>query len=362
MTMAFTHSPLRLPAGPPRPAVEQSCEGPRTCLESLAGRRFSGRVSFQRGDRFAEVLLRGGQPLAATLWGPADASSRAGQEALNELTALAATDWSCQVEPLEPSLLAALAGLGTEPEVCNLSTVAGLRALLRDLARRGENGVLELRGAQPVRDRWARALLAEGRVLGSYSHAAPRLAPSLEPFGGLLTQPLPPVHWFPASSAALQIPPAVSMLDGPGAAIERQVIWIVSRFEGDWGRARERSAAPAALAQALARMLAALVALADLVARRGDDAGLEAALADPIEADPRRIVEQDPRLAALGPSQACPLLGQLAADALQRIVLAYPDPNLTECCRQAALALQTELRAALPSPHRAAGPDGGTPA
>src|SRR5690349_20310484 len=105
MTPALAPSPLRLPQGQPKPVAELVSEGPRACLEVLAGRRFSGRVSFQRGDHLAEVLIRGGQPLVATLLGPDGEPARAGQEALNGLTALPTTDWSCQVEPLDPSLL-----------------------------------------------------------------------------------------------------------------------------------------------------------------------------------------------------------------------------------------------------------------
>ena len=351
MTVTLQPSPLRLPVGELTPAAAQAADGLRACLETLSQRRFSGRVSFQRGDDLAEVLLRTGQPLAATLSGGGERPVCTGQEALNTLTALPGSDWVYQIEPLEPSLLGALAGLGAEPEVCSLSTVAGLRALLRDLAQRGENGVLELRGDRPEHERWARALLSEGRLLGSYSDAAPRLTPSLEPLGGLLCQPLPPVHWFRATSAALQIPPAVAMVQGLGGAIERQVIWIVSRFEGDWGRARERSAPASSLEEALARMLACLRTLAGVLERNAAHAQvLEVALANPIEAEPRPAAELDAGLAGLPPARTCPVLGQLAADALQRIVLAFPEPNLTECCRQAALALQAELRAAFPPP------------
>jgi hypothetical protein len=329
----------------------------------LASRGFSGRVTFQNDDYLAELLMRGGQLLAATLGGPSPAPDRGGQDALDALTALPPASWVCHVEPLEPSLLTALAGLGAEPEVCNLNTVAGLRALLRDLAQRGENGVLELVASPPGHPHWARAVLADGRLLGSYSDSAPRLEASLEPLGGLLSRPMQPIRWFPAAASPLTIPPAVAAVAGPVEAIERQVIWIVSRFEGDWVRARERAAPVYALQESLLQMLESLLALAGAVESQADDsAGLEAALDRPVEVTPRSLAELDPRLQGLGPAQTCPILAEMVADALQRIVLPFPEPNLTECCRQAALALQSELRAVLPPPPANAPHNGGTTA
>lgn len=347
MTTALQSSPLRLPTAQPRPTAPPAGHGPRAWLEELARRGFSGRATFQRGGHFAEVLLRGGRPLAATIGGPAHAT--AGQAALDELIGLPAADWNGLVEALDPDLLAALAGLGAEPEVRQLDGAAGLRALLRDLARRGENGVLELsaetEASDGLGDRWARALLAEGRLLGAYSESAPALAASLAPLGGLLGHPLPRVTWFPAGADPLTIPPKMEAASGPAGGIEDHVIWLMSRFEGDWGRARERSAAADALRESLVRLLESLLTLAETLEGRRGEVNLDEFLANPIDAPPRAPAEVDERLERLAADRACSLLVELVADALQRVVLAFPDPNLTECCRQAAQALRAELRA-----------------
>jgi hypothetical protein len=307
-------------------------------------------MELQADDWLAEVLLHDGQILAAALGGPGLDRPLAGSAALAALLDQTEVAWRCRLVPLDEPLAAALAGLGGEPRPLRLGRAEELRELLRELAGGGESGVLELSAGE----RWARTAICAAQVLGAFSDDSPSLTPSLAPLGTLLAGPLPLVRWYPAATAApLALPPAPAVEGAVPAEVERQVIWIVSRFEGAWSRAREGRASPAELAESLIEMLRPLLTLAsELEKARGNPAALEAALAGLAEASPPEdeLLALNERLDGVGPQQACPILVELVAGALRRIVLACPDPNLAECCRQAARALETELRAAFPAP------------
>jgi hypothetical protein len=340
-------SPLRLPGTDQESTNPMPAADLRERLEELVLRRFGGRVELRTTDCLAEVLLREGELLAVAVNRPETTEPLQGQDALTSLIEQTPREWSSSIEPIEPRLLAALAGLGAEPEVCELQNVSELRALLRDLAKHGQEGVLELNDGE----HWGRTLVAGGWVLGAYSDTMPQLEPTLAPLGELLLGTLPQVRWYPASGeVTLELPrPAIVEVAPATAEVERLVIWSMSRFEGSWGRARENGPNVDALRDGLAQMLDTLLSLAiALEAANGDNASLETRLADlELEtAAPRPIPLLDSRLIGLGPSAACPLLLELVIGTLQRIVNACSETTLAECCRQAALALAAEF----PSP------------
>lgn len=343
-----TSSPLRLPVGGAATAASLPADGLRARLEELARRAFSGRVSLQADDWQAEMLLRDGQVLAVAFGGPGLDEPLQNRAALVTLLDQAGVAWSCHLEPIEGDALDALAGVGGKPETSHLTASEHLRVLLRDLAQHAQDGVLEL-----STDRhWGRTLVAGSRVLGAYSDARPELAASLAPLGDLLSGPSSIVNWYPAGAATGFPLPQERAVEGAAVVeVARWVTWIVSRFEGAWGRVRERGDAPERLQEALVQMLQPLLTLADqLETARGDTEALEAALSrfsaagDDVPAEPF----SDPRLAGLGARQACSTMVGLVADALRRVVTACPDPGLAEYCRQAALALEGELRLAFP--------------
>ena len=351
MTAAVDSGPLRLPRGEPRAVSTLPAGSPRAWLEELRQRRFNGRVMLEGGDRLADLLLRDGLPIAASYQPGSDCELALGQPALSACLAGPVDGWSCQTERLEPSLLGALAGLAAEPRPCGIETIAGLRALLRDLAARGENGVLELRVDGAEESRWARVVVAEGRLLGAYSADSEALVTSLEPLGGVLDERVPQTWWFSAPAESLEVPPVEDSDDGLTSAIERQVTWAMSRFEADWGRARERGGGPEALKVRLAALLDSLLALADHL--EGGTSADDPVLAQPLELLLRRRPPNqiDQRLAGLSGDQASKLLAQEIGQALGRIARCHPTARLAESCQQAATALHGELEATL-----AAGP------
>jgi hypothetical protein len=342
-------SPLRLPAGSTETSSALSPDGLRARLEELARRSFSGRIELRADDWLADLLLCDGRPVAAALGGPGLEQPLVGQPALEALVGQASVPWTCGLETMDSALLAALAGLAAEPRVCRIATSENLRILLRELVSREQDGLLEL----SVGARWGRVALSGGRLLGAYTSDAPELVMSLAQLGDLMAAEVPLVAWYPASAATfLAIPASPASVGAGPAEVERQVIWIVSRFEGAWGRARERGGLADDFQEALARMLDELLRLAaDLENTRGDPLALEAALAclSEAEAEPRPLVEIDRRLDDLTPQRACPLLVELVAEALRRIVWSCPEPNLAEFCRQTAQALDDELRTAFPT-------------
>lgn len=337
-------SPLRLPRGQVETAAVLPPDGLRARLEELGRVGFGGRLELQAHDWLAELLLREGRPLAAALGGPGLAQPLRGQEALAALLEQAGVPWTCRLAPLEALPLAALAGVGAAPRALPLPSAQALRGLLRELAERGEDGILEL----SLDGRWARALVAGGKLLGAYSETSPRLAPSLIALGELLRGTVPRAAWYPAAEASELALPAPSVAEASFAEIEQRVIWIVSSFEGALGRARERGADDE-VHVALLELLTRLQRLARaLEAARGGAEGLDAALAR-LDLDVRpadRMAEIDPHLQQLTPAQAWPRLTELAMRALERIALACPEPAVAQYCHQARFALEAELQRA----------------
>jgi hypothetical protein len=159
--------------------------------------------------------------------------------------------WTCRLESLDQKVLSALAGVGAPPRAITVTNAGELRHEIRTLVQSGQSGVFELN----VERGWARSLIAQGRLLGAYSDSSPEVTPSLADLGALLGRGSPRVQWFSAEVAEPLSLPAESLEDGAGpSAVERQVIWIVSSFEGNWGRARERGGAIGELQEALVQM------------------------------------------------------------------------------------------------------------
>jgi hypothetical protein len=298
-------------------------------------------------EALAELVFWRGELWAVALAGTEREQILDGQPALVALLDGDWGTWNCRIEALDHSVAAALAGLGAEAESPLLADVAELRVLLRELAEDGKQGVLEL-GKE---DRWARVLVSEGRILGAFSDETPELVPSLAPLAGLLRRVFPEVRWLAKSSAApLVLLAAASTVDDGAAEVERQLVWIVSRFEGAWGRARQQPDYFPPLQDALADMLMELRTLAEIFeAHRNNTEALALALAEQARAQRTLLplAELDARLADLTPRSACPALMQLVAQALHGIADDCPEASLATFCRQTAEALSTELRSAL---------------
>jgi hypothetical protein len=344
----FPRSALRLPAGEPQTAAMIPPGGLRNRLEELELRSFAGRVELAAMDWQADLLLRAGRPLAAALRRPTLPTNLHGVAALSAVLDQAEQAWSLRLHALDGGLLDALSGLGAEPVVVELSAADQVRQVLRELADKGRSGVLEIEAGES----WARTLIAGGKLLGAYSDLCPSLEQSLGPLGALIGGPAPRLNWFAATAAVELSLPVSQVVDAGAAEVERQVVWIVSRFEGSWSRARQGATTADDLEMPLVQLVAPLQALAgELEATRADPEALDRALARLAGSSvlPGRLAELDPRLNGLGPEQARPLLVELVADALRRIVVACPDPNLADCCRQAAAALNSELRLAFPA-------------
>jgi hypothetical protein len=346
MTAAlWASSVLRLPAGTAETSSTLPADGLRGRLEELARRKFSGRVELQCAHSTAELLLSDGEPVAAALGENGSDRPLAGQPALNALLAKAEVAWTCCLETVEPVLLSALTGLGASARLHLVACSEDLRKLLRQLASSGDTGILELASER----HWSRALLAEGRVLGSYSDSNPELEPSLVPLGELLSGPRPRVQWLSAAnSAVLEIPPPVADDEPENADLEQRVIWILSRFEGAWGRARERGAPVQELQEALFEMLESLRGLADEQAdEQRQSAANGAAMADKDNGDRLEPVDSlRQRLARIDPAAGCGELVELVVAALDRLAHGSTQPHLVTCCRLAAMTLNAELRAA----------------
>lgn len=336
-------SPLRLPHAADEALLGLPACEPGACFEVLTRRGFNGCAALSADPWQAEVLFYRGQPLAAALF-DGKVEPRVGAEALAALLGRSEEDWTGHLEPLAEPLLVALAGLDGGPEPYDLETAEALRALLRTLAQRGASGVLELERGP----RWARLVLSGGGVLGCYLDRHRQLSRTLAPLGELLDGPAA-ARWYAAGEPR---PLTVSRIEAGANAgwleIERQVIWIVSRFEGEWGRARDRGDLTFGLQEALADMLESLLALAEVVERSASDqAALVSALNQLIaDARPHRpLPELDVRLREAGVAGACQILVELVGQALRRIVRACPEPTLADYCRQAAQALARELQA-----------------
>ena len=336
-------SPLRLPHAADDALLGLPVPEPGACFEVLARRGFNGFAALAAGQWQAEVLFYRGQPLAAAVF-DGEPEPGLGGEALAALLGCSGDDWTGHLEPLAEPLLRALSGLAELPESYDLETAEDLRALLRTLAQRGTAGVLELEHGS----RWARVLLSEGGVLGCYLDRDRQLSQTLAPLGELLSGAAT-ARWYPAGEPRpLAVPQVEAGSHAGWLEIERQVIWIVSRFEGEWGRARERGDVTFGLQEALADMLESLLALTEAVERSASDqAALEAALNQLIaDARPHRpLPELDVRLRESDVEGACQILVELVGQALRRIVRACPEPGLADYCRQAALALERELQA-----------------
>jgi hypothetical protein len=248
---------------------------------------------------------------------------------------------------LDEPVLAALVGVGAAPHERVANGVDELRDELRTLSTSGQNGVLEV----SLDHRWARVLVTEGELLGAYSDAVRAVEPSLGELAALLGGEPPRLLWFSAEAAQTLTLPTESQSSGAGpSAVERQVIWIVSRFEGDWGRAREHGGLVEELQEALAAMLDSLQLLAaELEAAGTGGETLEEAVGRLASgaSEPRALEQLDQRLSGLGPQRACAVLVELVGEALRRVVRACPEPQLAEFCRQTAVALESELRATL---------------
>lgn len=340
-------SPLRLPISAPDQGLTLPPGEPRSRLGELALRRFNGRVELRADDWLVELLLVGGQPAAAALAGPGVDPPLHGRAALQALLDHATIPWTCRLEPLADPLPRALTGLAEAAQPLPVDGSGGLRAVLRGLVERRAAGVLELHSGL----RWARAVLGQGQLLGSYADASPRLTASLEPLGGLLGGPPPELAWYPAVEAPpLSLPTEPTGAEAPNPELERQVIWIVSRFEGAWGRARERGNLLFGLQQALAEMLEATQMLArELEREQPDLAALDEELATLTAADrqPPSLAELDFRLAELPPAEACPRLVELVVQALHRVAQSNLGSSLADFCRQATASLEDEVRATL---------------
>jgi hypothetical protein len=337
---------LRLPSRPAESMTALSPEELRATLQQLSQNGFSGRFDLRSDHWQAQVLVREGQALAAALAGPDLEQPLLAQQALAGLFTREAACWSLDVARLDALSIAALAGSGSKPEERHASSSEDLRFLLRGLAEGGQDGLLELDAGQ----RWARILIANGRILGSYSESDSDLANSLTPVGAALGGPPPAIRWYPSAEAIPLAWPKISLdLIAGAVEVERQVVWITSRFEAAWGRARERVQSVDALEEALRHMLGSLRALASaLESTAGDAAALEAALDQPMtDSIPRdQLGALDERLEKAGPRESCPILVELVADVLRRIVQGCPDAHLAEYCRQVAQTLDGELRSA----------------
>lgn len=354
-----TTASLRLPSCSVASEAELPPDGLHSKLEELGRHGFDGRVDLRSEDWLGELLLRDGQPLAAALAGHGLGQPLRGEQALAALFEHVAAAWSLSLGALDKPLTAALAGIGSEPQEQHASSTEDLRGLLRGLAESGQDGVLELVAAQS----WGRVLVAEGQLLGAYTSDEPALVNSLAPLGSVLLGPSPEIRWYPAvAGRVLEMPIVSADLEAGAVEVERQVVWIMSRFEAAWGRARERGRSVDDLEAALCHMLGSLQALATVLeSTAGEARALEAALAQPItDSIPRdQLSGLDERLEKLGPRESCPILVELVAEALGRIVQGCPDAHLADYCRQVAGTLDVELRAATGQDTKPADGEGG---
>jgi hypothetical protein len=224
-----------------------------------------------------------------------------------------------------------------------------LRNELRRLAESGQAGVIHLTGGE----RWARILLEGGRVLGVYTDDAAGLVPTLAPLAEVLSDPELRAGWHAASGGPPLDLPTSAEAERPVSPLERQLVWIVSRFEAGWSRARDEGGTPGELVATLREMAEALSTLAAVAeAAAGDPVELEGEIAAlPIaRARPQDQAQIGARLSAAGQPQALPTLVEIVSEALRRIVRASAEPSIATCCRQAAGVLEAELRAAFAPP------------
>ena len=336
--------PLGLPGGGSQSAAALDGEGVRERLEELERHHFSGRLVLSAEAWQAEVLLRDGRPVAAGAGRPGLVEPLRGQEALSTLLAEGDLACDCRTERIDGPLLEALGGLDAAPVACDVANVQQLRDLLLELAESGQRGVLHV----DVGGRWVRAAVVDGRILGAYSDTDGEVRPTLAPLAELLGDWPADVRWFSAAdSRELLLPADSAIVDARGNEIERQITWILSRFEGAWGRLREQGASSYDLAALLRELVAELRSLNQQLATAEADVTTASrpltATGDEYEAA-APTTDADLRLEASANEQDCGLLLELVAGTLERIAQAAGHRGVAEICRKAALALPVELR------------------
>ena len=349
-TRSAKAGPLRLPA-PTSGPNDLHGDDPRGGLALLASRRFSGQVLFEADAWNGELLLRGGEILAAGLAGPGRSEPLFGESALAALVDVSGVPWSWRAVPLSDELILCLTGVGVRPQLHERFGVEDLRDKLRDLAVGGRPGLLEV----DVGSSWGRIPVAPGRLLGCWTSEAAQLQADLSPLQPIIADGRFEVRWYQslgATAPTLLLPePSRPEPSGKHAALERHLVRLVSDFEARWARARERGEEAVRALQELGLLLDRLRKLA---------ASLETIWPTDVERFSNRLraleaasshapslASLDARLAAAEPQQAAVILVELVSEALDRLVAACPDEALAESCQQAGDALEAELRSAL---------------
>jgi hypothetical protein len=331
--MSASHrAALRLPTATWTPWAPAQRATPGEHLAALQRQRLSGYALFTGARSGGAALLQEGAPVRAR-WGSDSREELADGPALQALlrSAEPAVAWA---QPLADDLLPAVGALFTAPQTrgrLEANPVEQFKELLRALAVLRQTGGVEV----VTPGGWARALLVQGRVVGSYGAGDDLLRPTLAPCAAAL-QPGCEVLVYAAPAdefAPLALPEPEGSAERD-EKIETDLVWLLSRHERVFTRVRERGARPGELFRALAALFSEFAVWHAAVAGPGapDLAG---------------------RLAALG--HAHPVVHELSVrgdaldgdDLARRAAALPPGPVAERFRREVALALLEGVRAAV---------------
>lgn len=290
------------PDGAPR-EVQPMLEGVPAMLDWLAREGFDGVVSAHSGERELSLLFIRGVMVGASLRAAPRETPQLGFPAVaafcqsvNPATALK-TRIMNYPRPIVECLTAAF---DADPTSRALSTVDQFREVLKEMASRGHNGLVDL----AVGGSWGRVLFQQGRPLGVYDSNNSVVAPSLASVGRLVASgvgsltvrsvprgPLRRLQWPVMTTQAVTTHEGTRD-DGRDKRIEDNFLWLITHVERDWDRAAKSNKGEGKAIQALAAFVNAMYSFAVTLAS-SSERGIQAPrLSERLQ----RLREQHPAL------------------------------------------------------------------